>query len=158
MNLSDDAANMAAMGVSSPSQYTGLQVVIADITDTNYVVAVRKVTPTPAPEPTRPLQSPPGAAGWLLQRPTGVVYGCLYAAANQGTAWQQAASDLVSGETTDGGDTSGYAAAAAELNDLASLPDTSETPAQMAQFQSDVQALDTFFATPGLYITSPTTC
>jgi hypothetical protein len=37
----------------------------------------------------------------------------------------------------------------AELNQLASLPPTGDTPAQTAEAQADVAALDTFFNTPG---------
>lgn len=43
---------------------------------------------------------------------------------------------------------SNYAAATRELKNLASLPETGDTPAQQAQ--ADVTALDRFFGTPGL--------
>jgi hypothetical protein len=45
----------------------------------------------------------------------------------------------------------GFSDAVAELKNLASIPETNVTSAQMAQAQSDVAALDQFFNTPGLY-------
>jgi hypothetical protein len=51
----------------------------------------------------------------------------------------QVASDLPSSDATQ----------IAELNQLASLPPTGDTPAQRAQGQADVSALDNFFNTPG---------
>jgi hypothetical protein len=44
----------------------------------------------------------------------------------------------------------GYHTAIGELTYLAHLPGTNLTPAQQAKAQSDVQALDGFFGTPGL--------
>ena len=44
----------------------------------------------------------------------------------------------------------GYAAAIRELTDLASIPVTGDTAAQMAQAQADIAALDRFFGTPGM--------
>jgi hypothetical protein len=60
------------------------------------------------------------------------------------TYLRQAADDLQAA-----GDSS-YETAIAELTYLAHLPATNDTPAQLAQAQSDVQALDSFFGTPGL--------
>jgi hypothetical protein len=45
---------------------------------------------------------------------------------------------------------SGYGTAISELTYLAQLPATNDTPAQQAQGRTDVQALDSFFGTPGL--------
>lgn len=57
---------------------------------------------------------------------------------------QQAADDLrASGY-------SGYGTAIAQLTYLAQLPPTNDTATQRANAHSDVQALDTFFGTPGL--------
>lgn len=51
----------------------------------------------------------------------------------------QVASDLPSSDATQ----------IAELKQLASLPPTGDTPAQVAEGQADVTALDKFFNTPG---------
>ena len=45
----------------------------------------------------------------------------------------------------------GYDTAISQLTYLASLPDSNDTPAQIANAQADDKALDAFFATPGLY-------
>jgi hypothetical protein len=70
-----------------------------------------------------------------------------FCACTQGNYWQQAASDLQSGISTDGGNTSGYSAAASELQDLASLPLMDDTPAQMADATNDISELNAFFGT-----------
>jgi hypothetical protein len=71
-------------------------------------------------------------------------------AAGVGSTLMQAASDLQSGLSTDTG-TSGYPTAISELTQLASIPETSDTPQQMAEAQALVAALDTFFNTPGFF-------
>ena len=71
--------------------------------------------------------------------------------AQQGAYWLKAASDLQAGEDTDDRDTSGYPQAINELTDLASLPDAQQTPAQNAQYHKDIDDLNAFFGTPGLY-------
>jgi hypothetical protein len=70
--------------------------------------------------------------------------------AEQGKSWSQAAADLTLGETTDS-DPTGYASAVTMLNQLISLPDAQQTPAQNAEFHADINSLNTFFRTPGLY-------
>ena len=57
----------------------------------------------------------------------------------------QAASDL-----RQAGDPS-YDTAISQLTYLAGLPDSNDTPTQIANAQTDDKALDTFFGTPGLY-------
>lgn len=47
--------------------------------------------------------------------------------------------------------TSGFLTAAAELGQLSSLPDAMLNSVQQSEFDTDVAALDSFFATPGLY-------
>ncbi len=65
-------------------------------------------------------------------------------AAIMGMYLQQAADDLrASGNP-------GYGPAIDELTYLEHLPATNDTPTQQANARSDVQALDTFFGTPGL--------
>jgi hypothetical protein len=71
--------------------------------------------------------------------------------ADQDTYLEQAAMDLTYGIKDDGGNTSGYPTAIAELNDLASMPETDAAAAQMADAQADINALDVFFDTPGLW-------
>jgi hypothetical protein len=71
--------------------------------------------------------------------------------AQQGLYWSKAASDLHSGIGTDPGDTSGYQKRIDELKELISLPDAQQTPAQNAQYHADIDDLNTFFGTPGLY-------
>jgi hypothetical protein len=71
--------------------------------------------------------------------------------AQMGLYWDNAATDLTTGLTSDTGDTSGYKAAIKELKELISLPDAQQTPQQNAAFHADINALNTFFHTPGLY-------
>ena|ERR1700728_3794345 len=68
----------------------------------------------------------------------------------QGVPLLKAITDLQNGLSTDK-NTSGYAAAIAELQRLTQLPDAMLTPAQDAQATTDEIALDTFFNTPNLY-------
>jgi hypothetical protein len=70
--------------------------------------------------------------------------------AEQGKYWSQAAANLTAGETTDS-DPTGYAAAVAMLSELISLPDAQQTPEQNARYHADIDALNSFFHTPGLY-------
>jgi hypothetical protein len=79
-------------------------------------------------------------------------------AANQGGSWLGAASTLKMAAVNPSGDAAGFTQAAAQLTDLAAIPDTNVTPAQDDQYMSDVQALDAFFGTPGLYITDWGNC
>ena len=71
--------------------------------------------------------------------------------AQMGVYWDNAATDLTSGLTSDTGDTSGYKAAIKELKELITLPDADATPAQIAEIKKDTAALNAFFKTPGLY-------
>jgi hypothetical protein len=65
------------------------------------------------------------------------------AAAVQGDYWRRAARDLTRRPRP-----AGSARAIRELNTLASLPETSETAAQMHKFTADARALNRFFHTP----------
>ncbi len=71
------------------------------------------------------------------------------AAVFQSVTWQQAASYLRIGQRVDPGITSGYPAATAELEQLASIPETSTTPNQDAEASADIAALTSFFNLPG---------
>lgn len=66
------------------------------------------------------------------------------AAAVQGDYWRRAARDLARRPRH-----AGAARAIRELKTLASLPETSETAAQMRRFTADARALNRFFHTPG---------
>jgi hypothetical protein len=65
------------------------------------------------------------------------------AAAVQGDYWRRAARDLARHPRH-----AGSAGAIRELNTLVSLPETSETTAQMDKFTADARALNRFFHTP----------
>lgn len=64
--------------------------------------------------------------------------------ANQGLYWTQAENDL----KTAGSE---FTTQIAQLKQLIALPDANQTPAQNAQYHHDINALNTFFGTPGLY-------
>jgi hypothetical protein len=70
--------------------------------------------------------------------------------ADQGAYLTQAATDLSNAIAAGEGNTSGYSSAVQELQQLASLPETNDTPAQISEAQSDATALNTFFGTSGL--------
>jgi hypothetical protein len=76
--------------------------------------------------------------------------GALADSADQGKNWSKAVTDLTNGESTDS-DSTGYATAVGQLTQLISLPDAQQTTAQNASYHADINALNTFFATPGLY-------
>jgi hypothetical protein len=67
-----------------------------------------------------------------------------------GAAWGQALTFLQNGQPVDGS-IPGYAGAISALQNLVSLPDAMDTPAQDAEFATDFATLNTFFNTPGLY-------
>jgi pyruvate/2-oxoglutarate dehydrogenase complex dihydrolipoamide acyltransferase (E2) component len=70
--------------------------------------------------------------------------------ADQGTFLDQAATDL-SDAIAAGGSTPGYQTAVQELQQLASLPETDDTAAQMSEAKNDITALNVFFGTSALY-------
>lgn len=77
--------------------------------------------------------------------------GACAASAVQGQYWQAAATDLQS-------DSPSSTTAIADLKQLITLPDMGLTTTQSNEFQSDVQYLDGFFGTPGLYSTATGNC
>ena len=84
---------------------------------------------------------------------------CSSASTQSSFDWPALAVDLNFAAANGIGDSTGFTRAADELNDLASIPETDVTPAQMNQAQSDIQNLNTFFGTPGDYISATsTTC
>jgi len=92
-------------------------------------------------------QTPAGFAAAKLEWQQGAAA----ISADQGTYLNQAATDLSNAIAAGEGNTSGYSSAVQELQQLASLPDADQTPAQNSEFQSDTMALNTFFGTSGLY-------
>jgi len=92
-------------------------------------------------------QTPAGFAAAKLEWQRGATA----ISADQGTYLNQAATDLSNAIAAGEGNTSGYSSAVQELQQLASLPDADQTPAQNSEFQSDTMALNTFFGTSGLY-------
>jgi hypothetical protein len=76
--------------------------------------------------------------------------GACVASAVQGQYWQQAATDL----STIAAD----ATQVSELKQLISLPDMGLSATQSSEYQTDMQDLDAFFATPNLYGSSSGNC
>jgi hypothetical protein len=125
--------------------------------------------PTPAPTTAAPTASAPATSAPTTSAPTALPsptakaapgyqaaraqwqLGATAISAQQGLSWSKAADDLNAGKSTDGGDTSGYAAAITHLKELVTLPDAQQTPAQNAAYHADINALNAFFKTPGLY-------
>jgi hypothetical protein len=79
------------------------------------------------------------------------VQGASASSADQGANWDQAATDLSNAAPSAGSQSASYMMAVQELQQLASLPETSETPTQMTEAQQDTSALNSFFGTPNLY-------
>ena len=94
---------------------------------------------TPAVNPTKPDDT-----GYALARREWQI-SPYEAAVYQSITWLQAASYLRIGEGVDPGNTSGYPAAIAELDQLASIPEMDVTPVQQGEGKADVAALTTFF-------------
>ena len=79
------------------------------------------------------------------------VQGASASSADQGMYWDQAATDLANAAPSAGSESASYMTAVQELQQLASLPETNDTPTQMTESQQDTSALNTFFGTPNLY-------
>ncbi|MGN6605554.1 MAG: DUF4232 domain-containing protein [Jatrophihabitans sp.] len=93
-----------------------------------------EVTPTVAGTPLAPGYGP-AQHDWIV--------GARVSSAEQGLWWTRAKHALAA--------TGGYPTQVHELTQLIALPETSLTPAQIAQAHHLVHDLDAFFATPGLY-------
>ncbi len=108
-------------------------------------------TPTTAePSTTSPSTASVALAGFASAKQEWI-QGSSVISADLNSYLLRAASDLSSAITAGGINTSQSQTAVGQLNQLASLPETSDTPAQMMEAHSDIAALDTFFNTPGLY-------
>jgi hypothetical protein len=110
------------------------------------------VTTAAPPATTAAVQAPPAApvtAGYDTAK-TQWQMGATAISAQQGLYWTQAATALTVGEATDT-NTTGYADAITHLKELVTLPDAQQTPAQNAAYHADINALNAFFKTPGLY-------
>jgi hypothetical protein len=102
---------------------------------------------TPATTPTHP--NPPVNTGYTAARAQWKA-GATAISADQGKYWSQAKTDLINGETTDT-NPAGYAHAVDDLTSLIALPDAQQTAAQNAEYHTDLNELNAFFNTPGLY-------
>jgi hypothetical protein len=98
--------------------------------------------------PTDPAVEPgvPGRSGFDLARQEWVGDGAL-ACYQESTPLRQGAQYLLIGESVDGGNTSGYSAAISAFEQLDTLPETSNTPAQNAERVADSHTLNAFFGT-----------
>jgi hypothetical protein len=77
--------------------------------------------------------------------------GATASSAEQGAFWTRAAADLTSGLKTDKARTDEYSFAIAALKALVKLPSGQQSSGQNMEFHIDVEALNSFFGTPGLY-------
>jgi hypothetical protein len=139
-------AGTAAPGASSSVAPT------AATTPTSVPTTVAPTTAAPktAAPKTVPSPTPTAALGYQAARAQWQA-GATAISAQQGMYWTKAANDLTAGKSTDSGDTSGYPSAITHLKELVTLPDAQQTPAQNAAYHADINALNTFFNTPGLY-------
>jgi hypothetical protein len=76
--------------------------------------------------------------------------GAIAISADQGKNWSAAITDLTNGQNTDS-DTTGYPTAITDLKQLISLPDAQQSPTENAAYHADINALNAFFDTAGLY-------
>jgi len=108
--------------------------------------------------PASPTTTKPHA--WFVQAREEWKLGAESDAASEGLCWWKAALDLDSVASVIRAGTSGYLAAAEELEKLAALPDAMETTSEINESQSLTRRLNNFFSTKdeyGLGATSPTT-
>jgi hypothetical protein len=111
--------------------------------------ATAAATPATTPPATKPSPVAPVTTAYDAARAEWKA-GSTAISADQGNFWSNAVADLTSGETTDTNPT-GYANAVAMLKELIALPDGQQTPAQNAAYHNDINGLNAFFKTPGLY-------
>jgi hypothetical protein len=97
-----------------------------------------------------PITTPQIPSGFALAK-SQWEQGAMAASADQVGFWNQAVTDLTGAESSAGSNEASYATAVQELQQLISIPETGDTPTQIAEAQTDVPALDSFFSTPGLY-------
>jgi hypothetical protein len=69
--------------------------------------------------------------------------------AGQGLPLEMAVTDLQHGELADPGNRSEYSAIIAALRNFMDVPDTEDTPAQVAELRADVAKIDKFFRLSG---------
>lgn len=72
------------------------------------------------------------------------IQGSSAVSSQQGLYWTHAKNDLATAGVS-------YSTEIAELHQLIGLPDANQTPAQNAAYHHDINALNAFFGTPGLY-------
>jgi hypothetical protein len=164
MTVNRSSASAALLGllvaglasVSACSNGTGQANITAPTPPPSTSAAAPTATTAPAPAPRTATGAPPATTP---PAPVTKQYdaaraqwqsGATAISAEQGKFWSQAAADLILGETTDT-DPTGYANAVTMLKQLVTLPDAQQTTQQNAEFHADIDGLNTFFKTPGLY-------
>lgn len=108
------------------------------------------VPTTAAPPTTASSTSNPVPSGFEAARQQWV-QGAAALSYQANTYLLQAASDLSTPTSVGSATAQNYQAAVQQLKMLASLPETGDTPAQIADAHSAIQALNAFFGTQGLY-------
>ncbi len=103
--------------------------------------------PTPPTIPTTTSTTSPSTPAGFTMAKQAWENGAMAISADQDMYWNEAAADLASV----GAGNEAYNEAIAELKQLVSIPETSDTPTQISEAQNDTAALNTFFGTPGLY-------
>ena len=73
------------------------------------------------------------------------IRGVSFSSASQGVYWNAAKTDLKLAGTE-------FSTEVSELTTLIALPDANQTPAQNAKWHQEINALNSFFGTPGLYL------
>jgi hypothetical protein len=92
----------------------------------------------------------PADPGYQAARQQWIAEGSLMSGAEQNVPLGIAVTDLEHGEVTDTGNTSGYPAVIAAIENFETLPLTDNTPAQQARGAADLTKIDRFFRVPVL--------
>jgi hypothetical protein len=92
----------------------------------------------------------PGYSGYTLAQREWLVFGTICSAA-QNSVLEQAVWYLQVGTAVDPGDTSGYAAAMTDMEQIQSVPEMGASPGQIAMLCADIPAVDRFFGLSPLY-------
>ena len=149
------AARVALLGIGAAA-ILGLAACATGPATASAAVNTPAGQPSPAPPAAHRTSDTLSASAKPVVRPYAAArtqwrHGASQISAVQPKYWAAAAADLKHAEHTGVGNTAGYSAAITELRQLASLPDAQQTPAQNAEYHHDIDALNAFFGTPGLY-------
>ena len=141
------AACSSGTHTSTAATTTSTTTTVASTTTTAPTTTTVASTTTTLP----PTTTPSAVAADLARAKQAWEQGATAISVDQDLFYDRAEDDLK--DAVEAGATSAsYATAVQELKQLATLPDAMLTPAQDAEFKSDTTALNTFFATPGLYL------